>query len=74
MAKRAPRYPHDLKQVDVPREAMEAARYETFRFLVNYWVWQGDLHALCAICYLQGALDGARVQQTLATHVESTDA
>jgi hypothetical protein len=45
---------------------MEAARHETFRFIYNGWLWQGDLQRLCALCYLQGALDGAQVQATLA--------
>lgn len=58
-------YPHDLQQVDIPQDTMVQARYETYRFLFNYWVWQGDLHTLCALCYLQGALDGAQVQATL---------
>lgn len=40
---------------------MKAAKYETFRFLSNWFVWKGDLHMLCAICYLQGAFDGAQV-------------
>jgi hypothetical protein len=51
--------------VQIPAEAMEAARHETYRFLINGWLWQGDLQRLCALCYLQGALDGAQVQATL---------
>jgi hypothetical protein len=60
-------YPHDLQPVQLPQEALVQAKYETYRFLFNYWVWQGDLHTLCALCYLQGALDGAQVQQTLVS-------
>lgn len=66
MRRRARRYPHDLQPQDIPAAAMEAARHETFRFLFTYGVWKGDLHHLCALCYLQGALDGAQVQQTLS--------
>ena len=69
MAKRRkdgqPVWPDDVRQAEVPKEAMDAALYETYRFLFNYWVWQGDLRYLCAICYLQGALDGAHVHTTL---------
>ena len=60
--RRSTRYPHDLKAVEIPAEAMEQARLETYRFVVNYHVWQGDVPRLCALCYLQGALDGAQVQ------------
>lgn len=63
--RRARRYPYDLEERAIPVEAMEAARLETYRFLVNYHVWQGDVQRLCALCYLQGALDGAQVQTTL---------
>lgn len=58
---RQPKYPHDLHLVDIPAEALEQAKLETYRFLFNYFVWKGDLHLLCAICYMQGALDGAQV-------------
>jgi hypothetical protein len=65
MAKRRkggqPVWPADVRLGEVPKEAMDAALYETYRFLFNYWVWQGDLKYLCAICYLQGAMDGAQV-------------
>ena len=54
-------YPHDVHEAQVPKEAMDAALYETYRFLCNSWVWQGDLTYLCAICYLQGAMDTAQV-------------
>jgi hypothetical protein len=63
MARRAVRYPHDIVTQDIPKVALTAAKHETYRFLVNYWAWQGDLSYLCAVCYLQGALDGAQVQR-----------
>jgi hypothetical protein len=59
MAKRPRRYPHDVVTQDIPSAAMDVAQYETYRFHFNYWVWPGDLHDLCAICYVQGARDGA---------------
>jgi len=66
MARKSLRYPHALELRDIPAAAMDAARHETFRFLFTYGVWKGDLHHLCALCYLQGAVGGAQVQQTLA--------
>lgn len=63
--RRSVRYPYDLEAREIPAEAMEAARLETYRFVVNYHVWQGDVQRLCALCYLQGALDGAQVQANL---------
>jgi hypothetical protein len=60
--RRSQRYPYDLQEVQIPAEAMEAARRETYRFVVNYSSWQGDVLRLCALCYLQGAFDGAQVQ------------
>jgi hypothetical protein len=62
---RTPRYPYDLAEVQVPAEAMDAAKHETFRFVFNWDTWKGDIQLLCALCYMQGALDGAQVQQTL---------
>ena len=59
-------YPNDVTAVQIPEAAMHAARTETYRFLQNYHLWRGDLASLCACCYLQGALDGAQVQQGLA--------
>jgi hypothetical protein len=64
---RKPRYPYDLAEVQVPTETMEAAKHETFRFVFNWNAWRGDIRLLCALCYMQGALDGAQVQQTLTT-------
>lgn len=61
MAKRRLRYPNDITTLDIPVESMETAKHETFRFLFNYGVWKGDLSYLCAICYIQGVLDGAQV-------------
>lgn len=63
---RPKRYPHDLVAVSIAPEALTVATHETRRFLVNYWVWQGDLAYLCALCYLQEALDGAQVHAQLA--------
>jgi hypothetical protein len=62
---RPPRYPYDLAEVQVPAETMAAAKHETFRFVLNWHAWKGDIQLLCALCYMQGALDGAQVQQTL---------
>lgn len=62
LAPRKPRYPYDLQEVQIPVEAMDAARRETYRFAVNYHLWQGDILRLCALCYLQGVFDGAQVQ------------
>jgi hypothetical protein len=64
MPRRQLRYPHDIATFDIPAESMESAKLEVYRFLFNYWVWKGDLHYLCAICYLQGAFDGAQVALT----------
>ena len=66
MARRRNAYPNDVVEIQIPEEAMDAARRETYRFMQNYHLWRGDLAYLCACCYLQGALDGAQVQQTLA--------
>lgn len=63
--RRQPRYPYDLGEVQVPAETMEAARHETFRFVFHWDTWKGDIQLLCALCYMQGALDGAQVQRAL---------
>jgi hypothetical protein len=60
-----PGYPNDLLPRPVTREAWEAAKLETYRFLRNQHRFRFDLQTLLASVYLQESLDGAAVQRDL---------